>query len=64
MALGADGVSIYIGLCGFNPYDACLAIAGAFYVLTWRSALACAIFTALLFGALSSIFGPCGLCAR
>lgn len=64
MALGADGVSIYNGLWGFNSYDACLAIAGVFYVLTWRSALlgaACAIFTALIFGALSSIFGPWGL---
>jgi len=64
MALGADGVAIYNGLWGFNSYDAALAIAGVFYVLTWRSALlstACAIFTALLFGALSSIFGPWGL---
>lgn len=64
MALGADGVAIYNGLWGFNSYDACLAIAGVFYVLSWRSALlgaAAAIFTALLFGALSSIFGPWGL---
>ena len=35
-----------------------------FYVLTWRSALlgvACAAFTALLFGAIASFFGPWGL---
>ena len=35
-----------------------------FYVLTWRSALlgvACAAFTALLFGAIASIFVPWGL---
>ena len=64
MALGADGVSIYNGLWGFNSFDAALAIAGVFYVLTWRSALlgvACAAFTALLFGAIAAFFGPWGL---
>jgi urea transporter len=64
IALGADGVDIYNGLWGFNSYDACLAIAGVFYVLTWRSALlgmACAAYTALLFGAISSFLGPWGL---
>ena len=39
MALGADGAAIYHGLWGFNSCDAALAIAGVFYVLTWRSAL-------------------------
>lgn len=64
MALGADGTQIYNGLWGFNSYDACLAIAGVFYVLTWRSALlgmACAAYTALLFGAIASFLGPWGL---
>src|SRR6478609_1162658 len=64
MALGADGAAIYNGLWGFNSFDAALAIAGVFYVLTWRSALlgiACAAFTALLFGAIASIFVPWGL---
>ena len=64
MALGADGVQIFNGLWGFNSYDACLAIAGVFYLLTWRTALlgvACAAVTALLFGAISSFFGPWGL---
>ncbi len=64
IALGADGVSIYNGLWGFNSFDAALAIAGVFYVLTWRSALlgvACAAFTALLFGAIASFFVPWGL---
>ncbi|MGW4486989.1 urea transporter [Amycolatopsis sp. NPDC004368] len=64
MALGADGVLIYNGLWGFNSFDAALAIAGVFYVLTWRSAILgvlCAIFTALLFGAIGSIFVPWGL---
>ena len=64
MALGADGVAIYNGLWGFNSFDAALAIAGVFYVLTWRSALmgvACAVWTALLFGAIASFFGPWGL---
>jgi urea transporter len=64
MALGADGVAIYNGLWGFNSYDACLAIAGVFYVLSWRSALlglACAAYTALLFGAIASFLSPWGL---
>lgn len=39
LALGADGTAIYNGLWGFNSFDACLSIAGVFYVLTWRSAL-------------------------
>jgi urea transporter len=64
LALGANGVSIYNGLWGFNSFDAALAIAGVFYVLTWRSALlgvVCAAFTALLFGAIASFFVPWGL---
>lgn len=64
IALGADGVAIYNGLWGFNSFDAALAIAGVFYVLTWRSALlgvACAAFTALLFGAIAAVFTPWGL---
>ena len=64
MGMGASGVAIYNGLWGFNSYDACLAIAGVFYVLSWRSALlglACAAYTALLFGAISSFLSPWGL---
>jgi urea transporter len=64
VALGADGVAIYNGLWGFNSFDAALAIAGVFYVLTWRSAvlgIVCAAFTALLFGAIVSFFVPWGL---
>jgi urea transporter len=64
IALGADGVSIYNGLWGFNSFDAALAIAGVFYVLTWRSALlgiVCAAVTALLFGAIVSFLMPWGL---
>ncbi|MGQ0480909.1 MAG: urea transporter [Pseudonocardia sp.] len=64
MALGVNGEAIYNGLWGFNSFDACLAIAGVFYVLTWRSALlgmACAAYTALLFGAIASFLGPWGL---
>ena len=64
LALGADGVAIYNGLWGFNSFDAALAIAGVFYVLTWRTALlgvACAAFTALLFGAIAAVFTPWGL---
>lgn len=64
LALGASGVAIYNGLWGFNSFDACLAIAGVFYVLSFRSAIlgiGCAIATAVLFGAISAIFGPYGL---
>jgi urea transporter len=64
LALGADGVQIYNGLWGFNSFDAALAIAGVFYLLTWRSALlgiVCAAFTALLFGAIVSFLTPWGL---
>jgi urea transporter len=64
IVLGADGTSISNGLWSFSSYDACLAIAGVFFVLTWRSALlgaACAAHTALLFGAISSFLGPWGL---
>ena len=64
MALGANGIAIYNGLWGFNSMDACLAIGGVFYVLTVRSAIlavCCAIFTAMLFGALAALFTPWGL---
>ena len=64
MALGANGIAIYNGLWGFNSLDACLAIGGVFYVLTVRSAIlavCCAIFTAMLFGALAALFIPWGL---
>jgi urea transporter len=64
MALGADGAAIYNGHWGFNSFAAAPAIAGVFYVLTWRSAMlgiACAAFTALLFGGIAAVFGPWGL---
>jgi urea transporter len=64
LALGANGVSIYNGLWGFNSFDAALAVGGVFFVLTWRSgvlAVACAVFAAMLFGALASLFTPWGL---
>jgi urea transporter len=64
LAVGANGVAIYNGLWGFNSFDAAIAIGGVFFVLTWRSgllAIACAVFAALLFGALVSLFTPWGL---
>ena len=64
LALGANGIAIYNGLWGFNSFDACLAIGGVFYVLSVRSAIlavACAVATALLFGALAALFTPWGL---
>jgi urea transporter len=64
LAVGANGVAIYNGLWGFNSFDAALAIGGVFFVLTWRSgvlAVACAVFAALLFGAIATLFIPWGL---
>lgn len=61
LAMGASGVAIYHGLWGFNSFDACLAIGGVFYVLTWRFgvfAVACAIITAVLFGAMAPFLPP------
>jgi urea transporter len=64
LALGASGVAIYNGLWGFNSFDAALAVSGVFFVLTWRSgvlAVGCAVFAAMLFGAIASLFTPWGL---
>jgi urea transporter len=64
LAVGASGVAIYNGLWGFNSFDAALAIGGVFFVLTVRSgllAVACAVLTALLFGAIGALFVPWGL---
>jgi urea transporter len=64
LALGANGVAIYNGLWGFNSFDAALAVGGVFFVLSVRSgvlAVACAVFAALLFGAIASLFTPWGL---
>jgi urea transporter len=64
LAVGANGVAIYNGLWGFNSFDAALAVGGVFFVLTWRSAIlavACAVFAAMLFGAIASLFVPWGL---
>jgi urea transporter len=64
LALGANGVAIYNGLWGFNSFDAALAIGGVFFVLSWRSgllAVACAVLTALIFGAIATLFIPWGL---
>jgi len=64
LAVGASGVAIYNGLWGFNSFDAALAVGGVFFVLTLRSgllAVACAVLTALIFGAIASIFTPWGL---
>ncbi len=64
LAVGASGVAIYNGLWGFNGFDAALAIAGVFYVLSLRSAIlgvACAVFASLLFGAIGTLFIPWGL---
>lgn len=64
LVTGASGVAIYHGLWGYNSFAAAVAIGGVFYVLTWRSALlavGCAIWTALLFGAIGALLTPWGL---
>jgi urea transporter len=64
LAFGASGVAIYNGLWGFNSFDAALAVGGVFFVLTWRSgvlAVGCAVFAALLFGAIGALLTPWGL---
>lgn len=64
VALGADGNAIYNGLWGFNSFDAALAVGGVFFVLSFSSglfAVACAIATALFFGAISALLVPWGL---
>lgn len=64
LAVGASGTAIYAGLWGFNSFDAALAIAGVFFVLSLRSfvlGVGCAILAALFFGALSALFVPWGL---
>src|ERR1700754_3623584 len=64
LAVGASGIAIYNGLWGFNSFDAALAIGGVFFVLSARSAalaVMCAVFAALLFGAIASLFTPWGL---
>jgi hypothetical protein len=41
-----------------------VSVGGVFFVLTWRSgvlAVACAVFAAMLFGAIASLFTPWGL---
>ena len=51
--------------CSFrDAFDAALAVGGVFFVLTVRSAVlavACAVFAAMLFGAIASLFTPWGL---
>ena len=64
LALGADGNAIYNDLWRFNSFDAALAIGGVFFVLSVTSglfAVACAIATALFFGAIGAMFVPWGL---
>lgn len=64
LAVGASGAAIYAGLWGFNSFDAALAVAGVFFVLSLRSfvlGVGCAILAALFFGALSALFQPWGL---
>jgi urea transporter len=64
LALGADGVSIYHGLYGFNAVLCAIALGGLFFVLTWRSAvyaLLAAVFSVPVFAAIAVLLSPIGM---
>jgi urea transporter len=62
--VGASGIAIFHGLYGFNAVLAAIALGGIFFVLTWRSAiyaLAAALFSTLVFAAVSLFLAPIGM---
>jgi urea transporter len=62
--VGASGIAIFHGLYGFNAVLAAIALGGIFFVLTWRSAiyaLAAALFSTLVFAAVSVFLAPIGM---
>jgi urea transporter len=64
LALGANGVSIYHGLYGFNPVLSAIAVGGLFFVLTWKStiyALVAAVFSAIVFAGIVVLLSPIGM---
>lgn len=59
--LGGSGFFNYHGLYGFNAVLAGIAVAGVFYVFTWRSALyaaVCALVTTVVMGAITAFLTP------
>ena len=64
LTVGANGVSIYHGLFGFNAVLCGIALGGVFFVLTWKSAiyaLVAAIVSALVFAAIVVLLSPIGM---
>jgi urea transporter len=62
--MGANGVSVFHGLYGFNSVLAGIALGGVFFVLTWRSAIYAlfgALVAALVFASLTTFLGPIGM---
>ncbi|KAM9328853.1 urea transporter 1 [Gastrophryne carolinensis] len=59
LSLAIPFETIYFGLWGYNPVLACIAVGGMFYALTWQThvlAIAAALFSAYLGGALANMF--------
>jgi urea transporter len=64
LAVGADGVSVYHGLYGFNAVLTAIALGGLFFVLTRGSAvyaLVAAVFSTLAFASFAVLLSPVGL---
>ncbi|NXC24180.1 UT2 protein, partial [Campylorhamphus procurvoides] len=64
LSLATPFSQIYSGLWGYNSSLSCVAIGGMFYALTWQThllALACALFSAYLGAAVTSILSVFGV---
>lgn len=62
--LGGSGVFNYHGLYGFNAVLAAIAIAGIFYVFSWKSALyavVCALVATVVMGSITTFMSPLGM---
>lgn len=64
LLLGADGVSLYHGLYGYNAYVTAVAIAGIFFVPTARAivyGLIAAVWSTVALAGISHVLAPIGL---
>jgi urea transporter len=64
LTVGANGISIFHGLYGFNAVLCGIALGGLFFVLTWKSAtyaLVAAIVSAVVFAAIVVFLSPIGM---
>ena len=63
-AVGASSDEIFLGLWGYNPVLAAMAIGGVFFVINWQTAIIatlCAFTSALMFGMFKIFFTVWGL---